>query len=289
MLILAGPSGSGKSTISYAINGIIPWRLKGFAKGVVRVFDKNTWDYEFSKLCTVVGLVKQNPVDQLVTFTVRDEIAFGLENLKYPKEEITRKVEEITRFMGIEHLLDREIDQLSGGQKQLAVLSSFLVLNPKILILDEPIAFLDQKSESLLLERLNKLRKSEEFDLTLIIIEHRLSRVLNIADKIIILEENGKIKLKGTVEEVLKNNFEVLKSCNVRVPWILDIYHDFQKEKEKTKNYENPQNFQDLLNILDYLSEQDLHEIRNILTNTMIIPKIIEDLSNYEKIIDFIH
>ena len=142
---MAGPSGSGKSTLSYAMNGIIPWRLKGFAKGEAIIFDKSVWDYEFSELSTIVGLVKQNPVDQLVTFTVRDEIAFGLENLKYSKEEITKRIIEIAKFMGIEHILDRDIEQLSGGQKQLVVLSSFLVLKPKILILDEPIAFLDQK------------------------------------------------------------------------------------------------------------------------------------------------
>jgi len=93
------------------MNGIIPWRLKGFAKGEVKVFNKSIWDYEFSELSSIVGLVKQNPVEQLVTFTVRDEIAFGLENLKCPKVEITRRVDEIAKFMEIEHVLDRDIDQ----------------------------------------------------------------------------------------------------------------------------------------------------------------------------------
>ena len=269
------------------MNGIIPWRLKGFAKGEVKIFDKSIWDYEFSELSSIVGLVKQNPVEQLVTFTVRDEIAFGLENLKYPKEEITRRVDEIAEFMGIEHVLDRDIDQLSGGQKQLAILSSFLVLKPKILILDEPIAFLDQLSESLLLDRLNKLKQSPEYDLTLIIIEHRLSRVLNIADKIVVLGEYGNIELKGSVEDVLKNKFESLKSCNVRVPWIMDVFYKFKKDNPTAADFENPQNFPDLMQILKVLSEQDLLDLREVLIDTMIRPKDIEQLSKYDKVIDF--
>jgi energy-coupling factor transport system ATP-binding protein len=269
------------------MNGIIPWRLKGFAKGEVNVFDKNIWDYEFSELSNIVGLVKQNPVEQLVTFTVRDEIAFGLENLKYPKEEIMKRVDEIAEFMGIGNVLDRDIDQLSGGQKQLAVLSSFLIMKPKILILDEPIAFLDQISESLLLDRLRKLKESSEYDLTLIIIEHRLSRVLNIADKIVVLGENGNIILEGSVEDVLKNKFESLKSCNVRVPWIMDVFYKFKKDNHAAGGFENPQNFPDLVQILDVLSEKDLLDLREVLIDTMIRPKEIEHLSKYEKIIDF--
>jgi len=269
------------------MNGIIPWRLKGFAKGEVKIFNKSMWDYEFSELSSIVGLVKQNPVEQLVTFTVRDEIAFGLENLKYPKEEITKRVNEIAKFMGIEHVLDRDIDQLSGGQKQLAVLSSFLVLKPKILILDEPIAFLDQISESLLLDQLRKLKESPDYDLTLIIIEHRLSRVLNIADRIVVMGEGGNIVLEGSVEDVLKNKFESLKSCNVRVPWIMDVFHKFKKDNHKAAKFENPLNFSDLIQILDVLSKQDLLDLCEVLMDTMIRPKKIEQLLKYEKIIDF--
>jgi len=161
------------------------------------------------------------------------------------------------------------------------------VMKPKILILDEPIAFLDQISESLLLDRLNKLKESPEYDLTLIIIEHRLSRVLNIADKIVVLGENGNIQLKGSVEDVLKNNFESLKFCNVRVPWIMDVFHKFKKDNHAAAGFENPQDFPDLIQILDVLSEQDLLDLREVLMDTMIRPKKIEQLTKYEKIIDF--
>ena len=246
---------------------------------------KNIWDYKFSELSKNVSLVKQNPLDQLVTFSVRDEIAFGLENLHYPKQTIENKVEEIARIMGIYDLLDRDIEYLSGGQKQLTILCSFLVMEPKILILDEPIAFLDQKSESLLLDRLNKLISSKTFNLTLIIIEHRLSRVINIADRIIILDENGGIYLQGETQGILREKFEMLKSSNVRVPWIIDIFNKFKIHREKVGNFENPSNFQNLLEILEKIDRKDLIDFRKILVDSEINPKHLEKYKDIEKLL----
>ena len=288
VLILAGPSGSGKSTLSYAMNGIIPWRLKGLMKGDVEIFGKSIWDYNFMELSKLVGLVKQNPLEQLITFNVRDEIAFGLENLKYPKREIEERVEDIARFMRINHLLEREVDQLSGGQKQLVILSSFLVMEPKILILDEPIAFLDQNSESLLLNRLKKLANSSDYNLTLIIIEHRLSRVIDFADKIVVLDEDGRIKLQGDISDVLKNNFDILKACNVRVPWITNIFNEFKnKIPENANNAEIPINFQHLLNLIDKLDVNSLKQLDEIVMNNEIQPKGLDKFENYKEKIKF--
>jgi energy-coupling factor transporter ATP-binding protein EcfA2 len=286
-LILAGPSGSGKSTLSYAMNGIIPWRLKGLMKGEVQVFGINVWDYEFSELSKIVGLVKQNPLDQLTTFTVRDEIAFGLENLRYPKTEIIRKVDEIAKFMRIAHLLDRDINQLSGGQKQLTVLSSFLAMNPKILILDEPIAFLDQQSESLLLNQLKRLRKSNSFRFTLVIIEHRLSRVIDIADKLVVLNEDGKIHLAGDISIILRNNYSSLKSCNLRVPWSIDIINQFKKLNLNYQKLINPVNFNEILHLIQDLPKKDLNILKNIIFESEIRPKALDKYESYEQIIDF--
>ncbi|MBD3254221.1 MAG: ATP-binding cassette domain-containing protein [Candidatus Lokiarchaeota archaeon] len=288
VLILAGPSGSGKSTLSYAMNGIVPWRLKGFMKGDVRIFNKSVWDYDFMELSEKVGLVKQNPIDQLVTFRVKDEIAFGLENLKYHEEEIKKRVKEVSEFMGIGHLLERDVDQLSGGQKQLVILCSFLVMEPSILILDEPIAFLDQKSESFLLERLNKLIKSPKYNLTVVIIEHRLSRVVDFADKIVVLAEDGTIRLKGKVSEVLKNNFDVLRKCNVRVPWINNVFFKFKESlSPETKEITIPTNFRELIKIPDELSKNELEKFATILKNTEIKPNILEKYDKFEEKIEF--
>jgi len=287
VLILAGPSGSGKSTLSYAINGIIPWRLKGLMKGDVKIYGESIWNYKFTELCKLVGLVKQNPLEQMTTFTVKDEIAFGLENLKLDKEIITKRVEEISEFMGISHILNRDIEQLSGGQIQLTILSSFLVMDPKILILDEPIAFLDQQSESMLLAQLRKLKESKSFKTTLIIIEHRLSRVMDIADKIIVLDDNGEIRLNGKLSEILINNYALLKSCNVRVPWIIDLFNDFKEISLDYKNARNPVNFNELLEIQQKLSKENLLKLRDLLLEKEIMPKALEKFKSFEDIIEF--
>jgi len=277
---LGGPSGSGKSTLSFAMNGMIPWRIQGFAKGQVEIFGKSIWDYNFMELSKTVGLVKQNPLEQLVTFTVKDEIAFGLENLKYPKEEIEQRIQNIAEFMEISHLLNRDIDQLSGGQKQLTILSSFLVMDPKILILDEPIAFLDQNSESLLLDRLKKLVESEVHNLTLVIIEHRLSRVIDIADKIVILEENGKLSLKGDVSSILEKNFNQLRNCNVRVPWLYNIFDHFGTDYF-------PVSFNEALSIIEKLNKKELKKLKDILIDSEIKPIHLKKFQNFDEVIEF--
>lgn len=269
------------------MNGIIPWRLNGFMGGDIKVLGKSVWDYNYSELCRLVGLVKQNPLEQLTTFTVRDELAFGLENLKVEKEIIEQKVNETSRLMGISHLLDRDIEQLSGGQKQLTVISSFLVLDPKILILDEPIAFLDQQSESLLLTQLKKLQKTNSFKSTLIIIEHRLSRVMDIADKIIVLNNKGEIHLYGKLQEVLTNNFDQLKTCNIRLPWIIDLFNDFKKVSPEYRHTKNPTNFKELLDIQYSLSSENLVKLRDLLLEKEILPEALDKFKNYEEIIDF--
>ena len=286
-LILAGPSGSGKSTISYAMNGIIPWRLKGLMKGNVKIFGKDIWEQDFSELSKIVGLVNQNPLDQLITFTVRDEIAFGLENLRYSKEDIIKKVDEIAEFMQISHLLDRDINQLSGGQKQLTVLSSFLVLEPKILILDEPIAYLDQNSESLLLNQLKRLKHSDRYRFTLVIIEHRLARVIDIADKILVLNEKGKIQVSGKIDEVFRNNYHLLKTCNLRVPWFSEIFDQFIQQKQNEFNTINPIQFEEILDLMEHLKVDDLNILKDIILNSEINPKAEEFYERDEKKISF--
>ena len=286
-LVLAGPSGSGKSTLTYAMSGIIPWRVKGLMKGEILIFGKNVWDYDFIELAKTVGVVKQNPLDQLTTFKVKDEIAFGLENLEYPKEEIEQRIDNISKMMGIYHLLNRDNDQLSGGQKQLVILSSFLALRPKILILDEPIAFLDRDSESLLLSRLKTLKESSQYPITIIIVEHRLSRVMNIADKILVLNENGEIALNGGIKELFTYQFNELKKCNLRVPWIFNISNQFNQIINLNNSLPNPFNFNEFLDFIPRLNKNELLDLRKIIIDNEINPKAIEKYEVYGERIKF--
>ncbi len=258
-LILAGSSGSGKSTICNTLNGIIPFRQIGFMKGDVKVFGLSVWDQSLAELSKKVGLVKQNPDEQLVTFTVRDEISFGLENLNLPKEEIIEKVDDIVEFMNIEHLIDRDIDDLSGGEKQIVVICSYLVMKPKILILDEPFAFLDQRSSTLLLNRLKKLYQNKELDLSIIIVEHRLSKVLDIADYLLVLNYNGEIALKGSINKLFRNHFNDLKSCNLRIPWIPDLFISALK----TPKREIPLFFDTAIEMINKETNRNLELLKN--------------------------
>ena len=284
-LLLAGPSGSGKSTIAYAMNGIIPWRQKGFAKGDVKIFGKSIWEWDFTSLSKIVGLVKQNPIEQLVTFTIRDEISFGLENLNYQEDEIHSRIENVSKMMGISDILDRPIDQISGGQKQLTILCSFLVMNPKILILDEPIAFLDQQSESFLLNRLKSLVKAKEIPLTLIIIEHRLSRVLDIADKIIVLNDTGNISLQGSVTDIMHENFSQLKKCNVRVPWLIDVFDEFKKQTQTVKDFQSL-DFQFYFDYISKLNQNELKNLQKIILSREINAEELKKYDNLDRVIN---
>lgn len=286
-LVLAGPSGSGKSTLTYAMSGIIPWRVKGLMKGEVSIFGKNVWDFDFIELSKTVGVVKQNPLDQLTTFKVKDEIAFGLENLEYPMEEIEQRIDDISKMMGIYHLLNRDTDQLSGGQKQLVILSSFLALKPKILILDEPIAFLDRNSESLLLSSLKMLKESSQYPITIIIIEHRLSRVMNIADKILVLNKNGEVALNGGIKELFTSQFNELKNCNLRVPWIFNISNEFNQTVNLNNSLPNPFNFNEFLNFIPRLNKSELLDLQKIIIDNEINPKAIEKYEVYGERIKF--
>ncbi len=286
-LVLAGPSGSGKSTLTYAMSGIIPFRIKGLMKGEVLLFGKSVWDYDFIDLSRLIGVVKQNPLDQLTTFKVKDEIAFGLENLEYSIEEIENRIEGISKLMGIHHLLNRDTDQLSGGQKQLVILSSFLALKPKILILDEPIAFLDRNSESLLLSRLKKLKDSSEYPITIIIVEHRLSRVMDIADKILVLNEKGEIALNGGTKELFTYKFNELKDCNLRVPWILNIYNQFNQTTNHNSSFPKEMNFNNLFNLIPQLTQEQLEKLRKVIIDNEIHPKSFEKYESYQERIEF--
>ena len=257
-------------------------------KGEVQILGKSVWDYNFMKISKNVGLVKQNPLEQLVTFTVRDEIAFGLENLKYSKRDINKKIQDVAEFMGIADFLDRDINQLSGGQKQLTILSSFLVMEPKILILDEPIAFLDQNSESLLLNRLKHLIKSGKYDLSLVIIEHRLSRVLDIADKLLILNEQGGVALYGTASEIIHNEFNTLRTTNVRIPWILEAFNAFNQKYPNTASLSSkPSTYHELSQFIDTLDDEELETFQQVLTDHLIEPSNLRRLERYEEKIEF--
>lgn len=173
-VVLTGPSGCGKSTLCSALCGLIPEVIKGTVSGSIEVYGKSTAGKPVSELSQIIGMVFQNPDDQLICSTVEDEIAFAVENMCVEPEEIRRLVDEQLKYFKIEHLALRDPSRLSGGQKKLVTIASVLISGPEIIILDEPMTGLDAPSRQLVNETIHKLKESGR---TLIVVEHWLDTV----------------------------------------------------------------------------------------------------------------
>lgn len=192
-VVIVGPSGCGKSTLLRMLKKELS--PHGITTGTISV--NGSHDTPGHK----VGFVFQDPENQVVADEVLNELVFGLENMGIPTNEMRNKVAEMVHFFGAESLLSRKTHELSGGQKQQMNLASVLLMQPDILLLDEPTAQLDPVSSREFLDML--VRLNEEFGMTIILVEHRLEEVFSYADKIILMEE-GSLKIEGTPQEVLK-------------------------------------------------------------------------------------
>ena len=199
-VVLTGPSGCGKTTFCRCLNGLIPHFYHGDFQGRVVVAGLDTREHEIWELAQHVGLVFQNPENQLFCLTVEADVAFGPENLGLPREEIRRRVDWALRATGMWELRFRAPHELSGGQQQRAAIAGVLAMEPEVLVLDEPTSFLDPAGAAEIIALVAKL--SREHKMTVILAEHRLELVAPYADRIIVMEE-GRIALNGPPEEVL--------------------------------------------------------------------------------------
>jgi len=180
IILIAGASGSGKTTLMRCLNGLIPQLT-----GTIRIFGQDPAKQSLVEISKMVGTVLQNPEKQIVASYVANEVAFGLENFGVPRPEMNRRIDEILAHLKISHLRQRESFQLSGGEKQKVVIAGTLVLEPSILLLDEPLANLDPFS---LKETLALIRQLANEGKTVLIIEHRVEDVLKIKpDKVLFL------------------------------------------------------------------------------------------------------
>lgn len=199
-ILLCGKSGCGKSTLLKLINGIIPEFYDGDICGSVRVNGINTFTTEIHELSKFVGSVFQNPKTQFYTTNTTDEIAFGLENYGIDTEAINKRIIEVEKDLRLENLMNKNIFNLSGGEKQKIAIASIYALNPEIFILDEPSSSLDIKSMKELSQTIENLKAMGK---TIIIAEHRLWYLKDIVDRAIYMED-GKIIREYNMEEIEK-------------------------------------------------------------------------------------
>lgn len=199
---ISGPSGSGKSSILYLIDGLIPHMYEGTLEGKVLFRGEDITDVLPRYRCNDIGFVMQNPESQFCTYTVEEELAFGMENLGIPVEEMERRIRETLEFVGMTGYEATNLDDLSGGQKQKIAIASVLVTKPSVLLLDEPTANLDPESRRQIFDLI--LRISREENVTIIIVEHNIAEIANEVDRFIAVDGAGKIVVdckKGDPEE----------------------------------------------------------------------------------------
>ncbi|MEU6015095.1 ABC transporter ATP-binding protein [Streptomyces sp. NPDC047515] len=198
---VVGGSGAGKSTLAGVVSGTIPHLTGGSAEGLVQVNGRDLADTPLSGLVGEVGLVMQNPFNQIsgARFSVREEIAFGLENMGVPRGEMAARVDTVLHDLGLTKVRDRSPYELSGGQQQLLAIGSVLIMRPTVMVLDEPTSQLDAAGSALVFEALGTLRDQ---GVTTLLIEHRMERLARAADRVLVLD-GGTIVAKGSPGEVL--------------------------------------------------------------------------------------
>jgi energy-coupling factor transporter ATP-binding protein EcfA2 len=224
-VLVTGPSGGGKSSLGRCLNGLIPHFYGGQIYGRVLVSGLDTRNHSTKELASKVGFVFQDPENQLVSLDVEREIAFGLENLAFPRDLIAKRVEESLDALGIASLRYRQLNELSGGEKQKVGIASVLALHPSILILDEPTSELDPKGAEEVLSVITRL--NDELGLTVILIEHRLDRVLQYADRLIVLNE-GMVAIDGGVRDVMTKHYSELSRIGIGVPPMIRLIQELR-------------------------------------------------------------
>lgn len=217
-IVITGPSGCGKTTLCRTINALVPQFHRGYIAGNVIVEGMNTREHNVAKYASIVGMVFQQPENQLVTLNVEKEIAFGPENLGVEPKEVRRRVEELIELLDLEHLREKHPHEMSGGEQQRVAIAATLALKPKILIADEPTSNLDPKSAESILRIISSLNKR---DLTVILVEHRLDLVSKDASRVILMDK-GEVVADGNPKEVLVK--DLCQEIGVGVPKAILVY-----------------------------------------------------------------
>ena len=221
-IAVLGNNGSGKTTFFMNLNGVYLFDEGNiYLKG--RKIEKNKKDLNY--LRENIGIVFQNPDNQIIGSTVYEELSFGLINLGLSKKEIEERIEEISQKLNLKKYLDTPSHYLSGGEKKRVCIGDIVAMNPEIIIFDEPTAELDQLNVKILEEILNDLSMEKK---TIILSTHDIDFAFRFADRILVFSD-GEIIGDGTSEEIFKDT-ELLKKANLKKPIVFEIYEELLRK-----------------------------------------------------------
>jgi len=224
-VLITGPSGCGKTTLCRCFNGLVPHFYKGEMKGEVIVSGKDVTKTQTHELAKYAGLVFQNPENQLFALSVEKDVAFGLENLGFSREEMRKRVDWALNLAGIYDLRERSPHEVSGGQQQRVAIATVLAMQPEIIVLDEPTSFLDPLSAQKIFEVIYELNK--KLGITVVLVEHRLDLTAKYANRIILMND-GKVCSDGETRQILSS--EETRLIGVGIPKATLLYQLLRKE-----------------------------------------------------------
>lgn len=252
---IIGENGAGKSSLCEALVGLIPNFYKGSYGGKVLLDGKNVSESEIADICQTVGIVFQNPFNQVTgsKMTVYEEIAFGLENIGLPHEEMVNRIDYAMQLLDIASYKDRNPFDLSGGQMQRMAIASIIAMKPEIIILDEPTSQLDPQGSEEVFRAVQLLAQE---GITVIMVEHKIEKIASFCDKVMLLHQ-GKIVDFDTPQKVFSR--EDLKEYGVNAPAFTEICKAFELRLPDTGMY--PVTLEEATSLLECLqgerSEED--------------------------------
>jgi cobalt/nickel transport system ATP-binding protein len=215
---ILGPNGSGKSTLILLIAGLLTPK-----SGEIKVFNKATASKEFQKLRRKIGVVFQDPDDQLFTPSVIEDIEYGPKNLRLPESDIKNRSDNVLEKMGIRHLRDRPPHRLSFGEKKKVSLATALVVKPELLLLDEPTANLDLVSRRGFISTVNELNAAGT---TVVISTHDVEALFELADRVVVIS-HGSLVGEGETSKVLQD-LPLLESAGLEPPAIVKLFTELR-------------------------------------------------------------
>lgn len=216
-----GHNGSGKSTLAKHLNGIlVPTEGKVYVGGIDTADEEKLFE-----LRQCAGMVFQNPDNQIVSSIVEEDVAFGLENLGVPYEEMRQRVDEALKAVNMYDYRMHSPSQLSGGQKQRVAIAGIIAMRPKVIILDEPTAMLDPKGRKEVLSTIKQMNR--KFGITIVLITHYMDEAAQ-CGRVVVMDK-GRVVLDNKPEKVF-SQVELLKKIGLDVPQVTELMWELKKE-----------------------------------------------------------